>query len=88
MGHDLGDGVTCFARQRKQTFSKREELPSGRCQHHAPPVSGEQIDPEVFLELLDARRHVRLNAVEPDGRARYAVFSYDGPKDIQRDEVQ
>ena len=78
--------VARFLGQRQQPIGVVEQYAAFRRELHPPPFADEQGDAEILLELLDARRHVRLHAVQLLRGARDAAGAHDGAERPLRSE--
>ena len=79
----LVQGVPRFVGQRQHALGIADEHPACRRQLQALALTKEKVDAELFFELPDPRRHIRLHPMQALRRAGYAACLHDGEKDVQ-----
>ncbi|ABA48865.1 hypothetical protein BURPS1710b_1816 [Burkholderia pseudomallei 1710b] len=83
----FGDRVARLVGEREQTLRIRQQRLAGRGEHEPAAVAHEKRRAELLLQLLDARRDVRLHTVELCRRARHAVLAHDRAKDRESRQI-
>jgi hypothetical protein len=83
----LRDGVARLVGEGEQAFGVRQQCFARGRQDEPAAIAREKLRAELLFELPDARRHVRLHAIELRRGARHTVFPHDRPEDIQRREI-